>query len=365
MKLIGSICLGALCLITACKGDARKEAAPQPSAGSAPAPAGSGSAAPTTDANALRIRKDGVGPVKVGMPIDKATLAKLLPGTSIEEVEEGAEEETYTTFVVSRGKDVLFQLVPVDGKVVSIMVLGRAVESELGFKVGSKYEEVTGQGALACEKPDPNAADGAGSGHIVCSSGALPDAWLFFAKDEQTKAQAPMRGVGIEIPAADTAKQLAGFDLEAIELAYNAYDDPAVPKGVQLETGEKFASPPEGTSRVEAGWEAGGETFFLAAIERGDKLVIRAFGNKSAAFDVDVIEPIGSLGATLTRTKDGIVFTSKDLAGRAAEVGALLAYEARLITFDGGKPKVAKKWSCDETTAKKGICNLPAWAEAK
>jgi len=130
---------------------------------------------------------------------------------------------------------------------------------------------------------------------------------------------------------------------------------------IELAAGETFEKPSE-DARVEATWGSGKDATTLVAVVRGDKLVLRAFGAGAPA-DVESLSAWGTSN-NLTARKDGILFESTDIVGREPEVGALAAYELRLITFDGGAPKVAQTWSCDESKTKRS-CTPPAWAEAK
>jgi hypothetical protein len=132
---------------------------------------------------------------------------------------------------------------------------------------------------------------------------------------------------------------------------------PPAAKPVKLLAGETLAT--------ELAWPVAGGTVTLAAVIRGEKVVVRAFTTTSG---LDITRPVYSgLERNELRLVDGgaaVVFEARTLLGRVAELGAVFSYDLARIEWDAaaGTPVVRETWSCDEEE-EEGYCELPAWAE--
>jgi hypothetical protein len=131
------------------------------------------------------------------------------------------------------------------------------------------------------------------------------------------------------------------------------------PKTIFEQSGDKLVAEGDGPSALT--WHG----VMLAVVQRGDEIMIRAYG-AAGATDVSKRMPPGDLDNELELAENGaaVLFHSSSLSGRVEGVGALLAYDYTRIVWDAGKlaPVVRETWSCDETDTPNGICNLPAWA---
>ena len=130
---------------------------------------------------------------------------------------------------------------------------------------------------------------------------------------------------------------------------------PPAPVPVALGAGETVAA--------ELAWPAGGGTVTLAAVARGDEIVIRAF---TAAGATEVTRTTVFHGETSLRLGTGgaAIFAVETLLGRVAGVGAIFQYEVARLEWDAaaGAPVVRETWSCSEDDTD-GSCERPAWAE--
>ncbi len=120
-------------------------------------------------------------------------------------------------------------------------------------------------------------------------------------------------------------------------------------------------------ARTDTLWDRPGGGVRLAAITRGDQVVLRAF-TAHGAIDVTPAEPEADLGYALrgAATGDAMLFQTFARVGRAPGVGVLLAYTTmRIEAAADGTPRVTQTWRCDEAQAAGGECTPPAWAEAE
>jgi hypothetical protein len=170
-------------VLAACKGDAKPpSAAPAAHEPATPAvvvspdlpprDAGGGAVAELADASepiapvALVLQAGGVGPITHNMSVSKKKLRRLLPGYTM--VYDGSG---YNKMSVTLDREVLIRIAADDDKATLIDVVSPRVASEIGVKVGTRYEAaVAALGALDCAVPpraDPRA------GGVVCASAKL------------------------------------------------------------------------------------------------------------------------------------------------------------------------------------------------
>lgn len=119
---------------------------PKPTAGPA-APAADQAAAP-----ALRIGLAGIGPLRVGMPIDRDELAHLVSGYTVVVSQDEFEGETYEVYEVREGEVTAIRVVPSRGTIGALTVFSSAIPSDTGVAVGTDYATARDRlGPLACE----------------------------------------------------------------------------------------------------------------------------------------------------------------------------------------------------------------------
>jgi len=167
-------------MLVACKGDGKPPSAAPVAAAPVvvspdlpPRDAGAGGAAePAIDAAepivpvALVLQAGGVGPIQHGMAVSKKKLRRLLPGYKM--VYEGGG---YDKMSVTLDREVLVRITADDDKAALIDIVSPRVESEVGVRIGTRYEAaVAALGPLSCEVPPR--ADPRGPG-VLCTSAKL------------------------------------------------------------------------------------------------------------------------------------------------------------------------------------------------
>ncbi len=159
-------------VVVALLGCQREPAQKHPNAPSPRHPAAAG-------AVEIVLTDEGVKPFDGTETFEEAAIGALLPGYTITVDEREYEGTPDNRLIVSRGGTDLVELAEDRDHTVGVVgVLSREVRSELGFGVGSTYEQVANKGgALACSKPphDDPYAD-----HVVCTSDELPSFELVF-----------------------------------------------------------------------------------------------------------------------------------------------------------------------------------------
>jgi hypothetical protein len=186
------------------------------------------------------------------------------------------------------------------------------------------------------------------SGLIACKSGS---------SDSKTKgtetAKAVEGGGGAAAPAVDTKP---------------ATPAPLVAPEVKVGAGEALAEMGDGIheSPNPLMWKTDAGTIALATIVKGDHALLRAYVGADAVDLTPAIDASSDMTYFITAAPGGTVhFRARALAGRAAGVGALFAFDDYQIAWDAAarKPVAAQHWTCDETDAKGGECDGPAWTE--
>jgi hypothetical protein len=134
------------------------EDAPAQQASAAPtaSPGPASSRSPSASApSALRLTRDGLGPLRVGMPIDRDALVRLAPGHSVAVVDNETEGEAYQVFEIRSGDATLVRVTPADGKISSITILSSSIPSDIGVAPSARYPAVRDAlGPLDCELTD-------------------------------------------------------------------------------------------------------------------------------------------------------------------------------------------------------------------
>lgn len=158
----------------------------------------------------LVLRADGVGPLSIGMVVDKDSLAALLPDYTIEVEQHYFEDTPYDKYAIKKGDEVLVRITPTDGVVYAINITSALVKSELGFKVGMKYEKVVAAiGKLSCEVPphdDPFSSD------YICVPESFSSMQLGFPIGKYPKGKSD----GFDLSAKRAAKLLHAIELDEI-----------------------------------------------------------------------------------------------------------------------------------------------------
>jgi len=112
-------------------------------------------------------------------------------------------------------------------------------------------------------------------------------------------------------------------------------------------------------------WAVGGQVVSLAIVRVGERALLRAHvgGDKhvdlSKPFEVD---PDMTWYLALSKDAASVHFRARELAGRSPG-GAVFAFHDLRVTWDAaaGKPIIADRWECDESTIKGETCTGPAW----
>lgn len=128
-----------------------------------------------------------------------------------------------------------------------------------------------------------------------------------------------------------------------------------------LGPGESLANVDDFSAKNTLDFTADGQTVHMAVISKDGKSWARAYVGDQK---FDVTQPVeltdhDFVALDTPKSGTGVVVHERDLVDRKPEAGALFAYDDQLVTWDAAakKPVVTKKWSCDETKAKGGVCD--------
>lgn len=167
----------------------------------------------------LVLTEEGVRPIAAGTAFDQQAVAALLPGYTITVEEQYYEGTPDNRLIVSRGDTQLLELGGRSDKVAVVGVMSHEVRSEVGFAVGSKYDEVAKTaGTLSCEKP-PH--DDPYSSSVVCHGDSLPSFTLVFTPVKEPRPSKKDRDSdGFDIPAKQIPKVLKGAALDVVFVDY-------------------------------------------------------------------------------------------------------------------------------------------------
>jgi hypothetical protein len=213
--------------VLGCKREAAPKPTPAPASTPAPSTALAAADAQIVDSVAgdadrdagsveLVLTADGVRPFEPNMRFDQTVVAAAVPGYTVKVDEREYEGTPDNRLIVSRGGTELVELGESRAHTIGVVgVLSHEIRSEIGYGVGSTYEQVVAAaGAMTCEKP-PH--DDPYSDNVVCSPTERGAFQLVFTPVKQPKPpKQDEESDGFDIPASQIPQVLKGAALDVL-----------------------------------------------------------------------------------------------------------------------------------------------------